>query len=225
MAAAGRCVALLLLALLAGSRATSRPTSRRGRSSRASTSCATRPASTSASCCSTSARATATCAPSRSAWRNTLRVALAGIVLASVLGVVVGMMRLSHHPLVAGLVRRLRRALPQHPAADPAARDLPARHRAAARGLERRISIEGVALLSKEGLQIAVPDAGRLRAALRGSSPFAVGGGARLHRRAPLARGRRRPDRARQRRAWRRSAPGCSRRRPAAGRGRCSTAS
>ena len=34
---------------------------------------------------------------------NTLRVALAGIVLASVLGVVVGLLRLSHHPLVAGL--------------------------------------------------------------------------------------------------------------------------
>ncbi len=34
---------------------------------------------------------------------NTLRVALAGIVLASVLGVVVGLMRLSHHPLLAGL--------------------------------------------------------------------------------------------------------------------------
>ena len=33
---------------------------------------------------------------------NTLRVALAGIVLASVLGVAVGLLRLSHHPLVAG---------------------------------------------------------------------------------------------------------------------------
>ena len=34
---------------------------------------------------------------------NTLRVALAGIVLSSLLGVAVGLLRLAHHPLVRGL--------------------------------------------------------------------------------------------------------------------------
>ena len=34
---------------------------------------------------------------------NTLRVSIAGIVLASVLGVIVGLMRLTHHALVAWL--------------------------------------------------------------------------------------------------------------------------
>ena len=112
-------------------------------------------------------RATAICAPSRSAWPTRLRVALAGIVLASVLGVVVGLMRLSRHPLVAGFGARLCRGVPQHAAADPAARHLPARHRAAARVLERdldrgrRAAVEGRA---------ADRGAGRrpLRAARRG---------------------------------------------------------
>jgi general L-amino acid transport system permease protein len=90
---------------------------------------------------------------------NTLRVALAGIVLASVLGVVVGLLRLSHHPLLAGLgaafveVFRNVPLLIQLLAIYLLITELLPRRRAR--------SVEGVALLSKEGLQIAVPEAGR----------------------------------------------------------------
>ena len=92
---------------------------------------------------------------------NTLRVALAGIVLASVLGVVVGLMRLSHHPLVAWLGAayvELFRNIPlliQLLAIYLLVTELLPEASSA-------ISIEGAALLSKEGLQIAVPAAGHL---------------------------------------------------------------
>lgn len=91
---------------------------------------------------------------------NTLRVALAGIVLASGLGVVVGLMRLSQHPLVAWLGAayvELFRNIPlliQLLAIYLLVTELLPEASSA-------ISIEGAALLSKEGLQIAVPAAGR----------------------------------------------------------------
>ena len=66
---------------------------------------------------------------------NTLRVSVAGIVLASVLGVIVGLMRLSHHGLVAWLGSAYVEVFPQHAAADPAAHDLSPGDRVAARFL------------------------------------------------------------------------------------------
>src|SRR5947208_10420674 len=87
---------------------------------------------------------------------NTLRVSMAGIVLASVLGVVVGLMRLSHHGLVAWLgsawveVFRNTPLLIQLLAIYLLATELLPDSSAP-------ISIDAVALLSKQGLQIAVP--------------------------------------------------------------------
>jgi len=104
---------------------------------------------------------------------NTLRVALAGIVLASLIGVVVGLMRLSHHPLLAGLGAAFVEVF----------RNVPLLIQLLAIYLlitellpeaSSAISIEGVALLSKEGLQIAVPEAGR-DALLYALVAFAIG--------------------------------------------------
>ncbi|HEY4958738.1 MAG TPA: ABC transporter permease subunit, partial [Caldimonas sp.] len=92
---------------------------------------------------------------------NTLRVSMAGIVLASVLGVIVGLMRLSQHGLVAWLgsayveVFRNTPLLIQLLTLYLLATELLPDSSAA-------ISIEGVALLSKQGLQIAVPASGTL---------------------------------------------------------------
>jgi general L-amino acid transport system permease protein len=92
---------------------------------------------------------------------NTLRVSVAGIVLASVLGVIVGLMRLSHHGLVAWLgsayveVFRNTPLLIQLLTIYLLATELLPDSSAA-------IAIEGVALLSKQGLQIAVPASGTL---------------------------------------------------------------
>jgi general L-amino acid transport system permease protein len=89
---------------------------------------------------------------------NTLRVALAGIVLASVLGVGIGLLRLSHHPLVAGLCAAWVEVF----------RNVPLLIQLLAiyllitellPGSSEALSVEGVALLSKEGLQVAVPEA------------------------------------------------------------------
>jgi general L-amino acid transport system permease protein len=88
---------------------------------------------------------------------NTLRVALAGIVLASVLGVGIGLLRLSHHPLVAGLCAAWVEVF----------RNVPLLIQLLAIYLlitellpvsSEALSVEGVALLSKEGLQVAVPE-------------------------------------------------------------------
>jgi general L-amino acid transport system permease protein len=104
---------------------------------------------------------------------NTLRVALAGIVLASVLGVAVGLLRLSHHPLVAAICSayvELFRNIPlliQLLAIYLLVTEL-------LPGSSDAWSVEGVALLSKEGLQIAVPEAGKL-ALLCALVAFAVG--------------------------------------------------
>ena len=106
---------------------------------------------------------------------NTLRVSIAGIVLASLLGVLVGLMRLSHHGLVAWLgsawveVFRNTPLLIQLLTIYLLATELLPEASSA-------ISIEGVALLSKEGLQIAVPADGRF-ALLCAAAAFAVGGG------------------------------------------------
>ncbi|MBS0448729.1 MAG: ABC transporter permease subunit [Proteobacteria bacterium] len=106
---------------------------------------------------------------------NTLRVSLAGIVLASVLGLVVGLMRLAHHPLVAWLGA----------AWVETSRNIPLLIQLLAIYLvitellpeaSSAIAIEGAALLSKEGLQYAVPTDGTL-AWLLGGGAF-VGGGA-----------------------------------------------
>jgi general L-amino acid transport system permease protein len=91
---------------------------------------------------------------------NTLRVSIAGIVLASALGVIVGLMRLSHHALLSGLggayveVFRNTPLLIQLLAIYLLATELLPDSAAA-------LSLEGVALLSKQGLQIAVPASGR----------------------------------------------------------------
>jgi general L-amino acid transport system permease protein len=87
---------------------------------------------------------------------NTLRVALAGIVLASLLGVAIGLIRLSHHPLLAtfaaGWVEVFRNI--------PLLIQLLAIYLFVTELLPESSgawSIAGAALLSKEGLQIAVP--------------------------------------------------------------------
>ena len=104
---------------------------------------------------------------------NTLRVALAGIVLASLLGVVVGLMRLSGHPLLAGMgaayVELFRNV--------PLLIQLLAIYLLITELLpdaSGALSLEGVALLSKEGLQVAVPEAGR-DALLAALLAFAIG--------------------------------------------------
>src|SRR5258705_2895606 len=92
---------------------------------------------------------------------NTLRVALAGIVLASVLGVVVGLMRLSRHPLLAWLGA----AYVEVYRNTPLVIQLLAIYLLVTELLPEAasaIAIDGIALLSKEGLQIAVPQAGVL---------------------------------------------------------------
>jgi general L-amino acid transport system permease protein len=92
---------------------------------------------------------------------NTLRVALAGIVLASVLGVAVGLMRLAHHPLVtklgAAYVEVFRNI--------PLVIQLLAIYLLVTELLPESSaawSVGRVALLSKEGLQIAVPQDGAI---------------------------------------------------------------
>ena len=154
---------------------------------------------------------------------NTLRVALAGIVLASVLGVAVGLLRLSQHPLVAGLCAAYVEVF----------RNIPLLIQLLAiyllitellPGSSDAWSVDGVALLSKEGLQIAVPESGRRRAAAA-RSPRLRRGGLGLHARAALARGR---CRARALVSGAVAALGAwlgSSARPAAGRGRSSRAS
>ena len=92
---------------------------------------------------------------------NTLRVSVAGIVLASALGVLVGLMRLSRHALVAWLgsayveVFRNTPLLIQLLAIYLLATELLPDSSGA-------LSLEGIALLSKQGLQIAVPADGTL---------------------------------------------------------------
>jgi general L-amino acid transport system permease protein len=90
---------------------------------------------------------------------NTLRVSIAGIALASVLGVIVGLMRLSQHGLVAWLgsawveVFRNTPLLIQLLTVYLLATELLPDSSAP-------IAIDAVALLSKQGLQIAVPAEG-----------------------------------------------------------------
>jgi len=87
---------------------------------------------------------------------NTLRVSLFGIVLASLLGVIVGMMRLSHHALVAWLgsayVEVFRNT--------PLVIQLLAIYLLVTELLpdsSNALAVEGIALLSKQGLQVIVP--------------------------------------------------------------------
>ena len=92
---------------------------------------------------------------------NTLRVALCGIVLASVLGVAVGLMRLSHHPLVL----RLGAAYVEVFRNTPLIIQLLAIYLLVTHLLPESsaaLSAGGLALLSKEGLQVAVPAQGGL---------------------------------------------------------------
>jgi general L-amino acid transport system permease protein len=90
---------------------------------------------------------------------NTVRVSIAGIVLASALGVAVGLMRLTRHALVAKLgsayveVFRNTPLLIQLLAIYLLATELLPESSGA-------LSLDGVALLSKQGLQIAVPASG-----------------------------------------------------------------
>jgi len=96
---------------------------------------------------------------------NTLRVSLAGIVLATVLGVLVGLLRLARHPLVSGLCAAWVEVF----------RNIPLLIQLLAIYLlvtellpdsSGALSIPGIALLSKEGLQVAVPEDGRLAVAV-----------------------------------------------------------
>jgi general L-amino acid transport system permease protein len=90
---------------------------------------------------------------------NTLRVSIAGIVLASVLGVVVGLMRLSHHGLVAWLASAWVEVFRN----TPLLIQLLTLYLLATELLpdsSAPISIDAIALLSKQGLQIAVPAEG-----------------------------------------------------------------
>jgi len=105
---------------------------------------------------------------------NTLRVAVAGVVFASVLGVSVGLMRLARHPLIRALggawvevfrnVPLLIQLLTIYLLVTELLPDSSAAW-----------TIDGAALLSKEGLQIAIPTAGA--AALLISLAAAVVGG------------------------------------------------
>ena len=100
---------------------------------------------------------------------NTLRVALAGIVLASALGVVVGLMRLSRHPLLAWLGA----AYVEIYRNTPLVIQLLAIYLLVTELLPEAssaIAVDGAALLSKEGLQIAVPQACLLALGASGSS-------------------------------------------------------
>ena len=105
---------------------------------------------------------------------NTLRVALAGIVCASIVGVVVGTMRLAHHPLLRGLggafveIFRNTPLLIQLLAIYLVVTELLPE---ASEGL----TWAGVALLSKQGLQLAVP--AHAHAALAAAAGGAVVGG------------------------------------------------
>jgi general L-amino acid transport system permease protein len=90
------------------------------------------------------------------AMANTLRVSLFGIVLASVLGVIVGLMRLSHHALVAWLGSAYVEVFRNTPLVVQllsiyllVTELLPDSSNA--------LALEGVALLSKQGLQVVVP--------------------------------------------------------------------
>ncbi len=90
------------------------------------------------------------------AMANTLRVSLFGIVLASLLGVIVGLMRLSHHALVAWLgsayVEVFRNT--------PLVIQLLAIYLLVTELLpdsSNALAMDGVALLSKQGLQVVVP--------------------------------------------------------------------
>jgi len=87
---------------------------------------------------------------------NTVRVALAGIVLASVLGVVVGSMRLSTHPLLRGLGAAFVEVFRNTPLLIQLLAIYLAVTELLPEGSEA-LTVPGVALLSKEGLQIAVP--------------------------------------------------------------------
>jgi len=87
---------------------------------------------------------------------NTVRVALSGIVLASVLGVVVGAMRLSMHPLLRGLGAAFVEVFRN----TPLLIQLLAIYLAVTELLpeaSEALTVPGVALLSKGGLQVAVP--------------------------------------------------------------------
>jgi general L-amino acid transport system permease protein len=115
---------------------------------------------------------------------NTLRVSLAGIVLASLLGVAVGLIRLSHHALLAWLgsayveVFRNTPLLIQLLAIYLLITELLPDSTSA-------LAIEGVALLSKQGLQFAVPAYGAVALGAAGTAAAAAAfAGTRVARRA-----------------------------------------
>jgi general L-amino acid transport system permease protein len=90
---------------------------------------------------------------------NTLRVSVVGILLASVLGVTVGLLRLTRHALVAKLASAYVEVFRN----TPLLIQLLAIYLLTTELLPESsgaLSLDGVALLSKQGLQIAVPAAG-----------------------------------------------------------------
>jgi general L-amino acid transport system permease protein len=105
---------------------------------------------------------------------NTLRVSILGIVLASALGLIVGLMRLSSHALVSWVASVYVEVFRN----TPLLIQLLAIYLLATELLpdsSDALSLEGVALLSKQGLQMAVPAPGAL--ALAGALVAAVVGG------------------------------------------------
>jgi general L-amino acid transport system permease protein len=105
---------------------------------------------------------------------NTLRVSLFGIVLASALGLLIGLMRLSQHALVSWLgaayveVFRNTPLLIQLFAIYLLVTELLPESSAA-------LALDGVLLLSKQGLQIAVPQAGGAALAWAAAAGLVVG--------------------------------------------------
>ena len=120
---------------------------------------------------------------------NTLRVAAAGIVLATVLGVAIGLARLALHPLVAGVAAvwvEVSRNIPlliQLLAIYLVVTEL-------LPDATSPLTLAGLGLLSKQGLQIAVPGQGGLALALALAASLAAGavGFAVARRRVDVAR-------------------------------------
>ena len=91
---------------------------------------------------------------------NTLRVAIIGIVLATILGTLLGIGPLLAQRHRARPLLRVRRALPQHPGAAAAPDVVPALHRHPAAG-HRADPVAGLFFLSKAGFSFPFPRGGR----------------------------------------------------------------
>ena len=108
---------------------------------------------------------------------NTLRVSVAGILLASALGVTVGLLRLTRHPLVAKLASAYVEVFRN----TPLLIQLLAIYLLTTELLpdsSGALSLDGVALLSKQGLQMAVPASGPYALLAAGAAGLLAGAAA-----------------------------------------------